>query len=181
MDLNAANVTLNMHSIAAPPHSSCLRSDVQFGDPKSNTTVAHRGESLQLGGEKGPWSRVRCWSHRSSGDVADGDIIHQNCVVFHFLRGTRRQVNCTDSWGFFPPLKTPWEIFTSVRLAPQKEVNAFHKHAHRQGYCAHFWVIKTLESWCGWLSRSLLPFVLDFSAEGPDLSVLGQCILCSTL
>lgn len=81
MDLNAANVTLNMHSVAAPPHSSCLRSDVQFGDPKSNTTVAHRGESLQLGGEEGPWSRVTCWSHTSSGDVADGDIIHQTCVA----------------------------------------------------------------------------------------------------
>lgn len=42
-DLNAVNVTLNMHNIAVPPHSSCLCSDVQLGggDPKFNKTVNH--------------------------------------------------------------------------------------------------------------------------------------------
>lgn len=39
MDLNAANVTLNMHNLAVPPHSSCLRADVPLGDPKSYKTV----------------------------------------------------------------------------------------------------------------------------------------------
>lgn len=43
MDLNAANVTLNMHNLAVPPHSSCLRADVPLGDPKSYKTVELRG------------------------------------------------------------------------------------------------------------------------------------------
>lgn len=38
MDLNAANVTLNMHNLGLSPHSSCLHADVQQ-DPKSYKTV----------------------------------------------------------------------------------------------------------------------------------------------